>query len=264
MAMLLPHHRKSLARAVARLKANLNVLAVILAGSLAHGYARRGSDIDLVIIVSDREYRRRIREGALGYYETESCDYKGGYVDGKYSSLAFLEAVASRGSDPARFAFRDATVVFSRIRPIRGLLSRIVRYPARERDRRIARFLGQLEAWKWYYYESLKVRDAYLRMVALSKLVLFGCRLILARNGSLYPYHKWMLREVEKQKRRPRGVTALIRRMLARPEPKLVERFTSMVKRYAGTGKPDQGWPGQFMRDSELNWMDGNPPVDDL
>jgi predicted nucleotidyltransferase len=261
---ILRHHRESLARAVAKLRGDGRVLAVIVAGSLAHGYARRHSDIDLMIVVSDREYRKRLRNGAMGYWETESITYKGGYVDGKYTSPAFLRKVAARGSEPARYAFRDAWVAFARIRGISGILRRIVRYPDAERESKTLRFLAQIEAWKWYFYEALKHRNDYLRNVAVGKIILFGCRLILVRNRVLYPYHKWLLREIERQKRRPRGVLELVGKMLTRADPAAVERFHALVKRYAGVRKPDRFWANRFMLDSELNWLDGDPPVDDL
>jgi hypothetical protein len=263
-AVILAHHREALARAVARIRKDPRVLAVILAGSLAHGYARRNSDVDLIIVVPDRDYRKRLRDGNITYWESESCRYKDGYVDGKYTSPAFLQAVARRGSDPARYAFRDAKVVFTRMRSIRGLLRRIARYPAKEGKTREARFLSQLAAWQWYYHEALKHRNAYLRTVAVSKIILFGCRLVLARNRVLYPYHKWMLRKLGEQKRKPRGILPLIHRILARSDPVTVERFIAMARKYAMTRKPDPRWARHFMMDSELNWLRGRPPVDDL
>lgn len=261
---MLKHHRESLANAVAKLKAKPNVLAVILGGSIAHGYALRNADIDLLIVVRDREYRKRLRDNTTGHWETKSATYKGGYIDGKYTSLEFMRKVATYGSEPARFAFRDATVVFSRVPGIPELLRRIIRYPEAGRESRRLRFLGQLEAWRWYFYEALKHRNEYLRHVAVTRIVLFGCRLVLLRNRSLYPYHKWMLREIERQKRRPPGMLALIRRMTARSDPAAVERFYRAVTRFSGATKPDHLWGGRFMLDSELNWIHGHPPVEDL
>jgi len=73
-----------------------------------------------------------------------------------------------------------------------------------------------------------------------------------------------MLREIERQKRRPPGALALIGRMTARSDPAAVERFYRAVKRFSGATKPDHLWGGRFMLDSELNWIHGHPPVEDL
>ena len=63
-----PHHEAAIERVVAQLRADPEVKALLLAGSIAHGFQSADSDVDLLIVVSDAE----------------------------------------RGSEPARFAFQDA------------------------------------------------------------------------------------------------------------------------------------------------------------
>jgi len=65
-----PHHEAAIERVVAQLRADPEVKALLLAGSIAHGFQSADSDVDLLIVVSDAE----------------------------------------RGSEPARFAFEDAHV----------------------------------------------------------------------------------------------------------------------------------------------------------
>ena len=258
------HHREATARAVAKIKADPNVIAIILGGSLAHGFARPDSDVDFMIVVSDREYRRRTRTGRLTWWDQESTPYPGGYAEGKYMDLGFLKKVAARGSEPARYAFQDAKVVFTRSRAVPKLVREIARYPEAGREKRMYRFFVQFAAWQWYYYEGLRHRIPYLRHFAVSKILLFGCRLILARNRRLYPYHKWLVAEIARQKRKPRGVVPLINRLAARPNPRDVRQFFRMVMRCAKVKGTDRPWHIQFMLDSELNWIDGEPAVDDL
>jgi hypothetical protein len=40
--------------------------------------------------------------------------------------------------------------------------------------------------------------------------------------------------------------------------------FWATVRNFRTWEGADQPWPAQFMRDSELNWLDGSTPVDDL
>ncbi len=258
------HHKETIGNVVRKLKADPGVMGIIVAGSLAHGFERKDSDVDLIIVVKDADYARRLRQGNFQYFERESCTYKEGYIDGKYTSLGMLRRTAKSGSEPARYAFKDARLAFSRDRRIGRVLKRIVRYPAREKRNRIRRFYAQLEAWRWYYYEGVKLGNAYLQMTALAKVILFGCRLILAYNGSLYPYHKWLLKEVERQKRKPDRISDLIAALTEKKQPAQLEAFYSAVKKFIRWRDGSFRWANQFMLDSELNWMKGDTPVDDL
>ncbi len=70
------------------------ILAVILAGSIAHGFEREDSDIDVMLIISEENYKKRFTAGDINYYNQELCDFDGGYVDGKYITLDFLRKVS--------------------------------------------------------------------------------------------------------------------------------------------------------------------------
>ncbi len=41
------------------------------------------SDVDIVLVVTEEEYTRRVARDDLGYYNSEICEYPEGYVDGK-------------------------------------------------------------------------------------------------------------------------------------------------------------------------------------
>ena len=78
----------------------------------------------------------------------------------KYISRGFLKQVAKKGSEPARFAFRDARVLFSRGKPLETFLEEVVRYPVEGKEERLRRYYAQFEAWNWYGKEALKIRNS--------------------------------------------------------------------------------------------------------
>jgi predicted nucleotidyltransferase len=258
------HHEESIANVVAYFKEDPQVQALLLGGSLAHGFETAASDIDVMIIVSDRDHRQRLEAGRLQFYSTDLCSYEGGYVDGKYLGRGFLEQVAARGSEPARFAFLDAQVLLSRIDGLQETLERIARYPVEEKMDRIRRFYAQFEAWNWYAGEALKLGDPYLLGVSIGKLVLFGGRLVLAHNELLYPYHKWFTRVLGTAGEKPSDLLELIESLHADASRENVQRFYETVKGFREWETPGGSWPNQFMIDSELNWLDGTTPIDDL
>ena len=61
------------------------------------------------------------------------------------------------------------------------------------------------------------------RRWASSRLALFACRLVLAHNRVLYPYHKWLLRTVAEVPERPDDFVDLVRALAierTRPPPR--------------------------------------------
>jgi predicted nucleotidyltransferase len=260
-----PHHAASIRNFVDALQADRTVRALILAGSIAHGFATPKSDIDVVIVVSAAEYRRRRSDGRLHYLNRELCTYPG-YIDGKYADLPFLRLDARRGSDPARFAFKDSRILFSRIPGLEALLAEIARYPVDQKAARMDRFVAQLLAWRWYYSEATRLGNRYLRMLALQRVVLFGCRIVLTENELLYPYQKWLMRVLEAAPRQPAGFMASIDALLSDDTWPGVEGFCREVLEFAriDQARADASWPSRFMQDSELSWMSHEAPIDDL
>jgi len=77
---MLAHHQKAIEAITRKMSAKPEVLGLIIGGSVAHGYAEAQSDIDIMIVVSDEDFDRAIRTREVGYFETESAPYEGGYV----------------------------------------------------------------------------------------------------------------------------------------------------------------------------------------
>ncbi|KAL2255628.1 hypothetical protein VTK26DRAFT_2981 [Humicola hyalothermophila] len=262
------HHASTIAAATAHFRADPSVLVLLLGGSIAHGFATASSDVDLLIVLTEEAYAERVASRKLTYVSAELATYAGGYIDAKYLSPSFVEQVAERGSEPARFAFEGARVLYSKegfdVQGFEALMRRAVAYPVEGKADRIRRFRVQLEAWKWFCLEGRNKRNQYLLGLAAAKLVLFGGRLILAHNEILYPFHKWFLKVLEGAPDKPEGIMECIDRVLADPSEQNVEAFYVMVKDFQDWGEWNPRWGPQFMLDNELTWMTGHPAVDDL
>ena len=258
-----PHHRRAIDKLTRHFEADEEPTAVFLAGSIAHGFERPDSDVDLIIVVDDEAYARRAREHRLHFYDMEVSDHPGVYAEGKYVSESFLEEVARHGSEPARFALHDARRLVGRV-DYAEFFERIARYPVEGKIDRLRRFFAQVEAWHWYVTQAIALGDRYLLGTSISKLVLFGGRLVLTRNELLYPYHKWLLRVLEKADDKPDGLMAAIDALYTEPTRANADRFRELVIFHGPWEVPEAGWPSQFLVDSELNWLDGDPPIDDL
>lgn len=261
-----PHHRATIDNVTSTLEADESILALLLTGSIAHGFETDESDVDVAAVVSTETYRERSERGGLTFLDFDAATYEGGFVDGKYVDVDFMHRVAADGSEPARFAFADAVVLFSRVDGLDDVIASIVRYPIEGRDARVDRFVAQLMAWQWYLDQGVDKGSRYLITLAAHKIVLFACRVVLARNALLYPYHKWLLRVTESAADRPQGLMTTIDELLAVPTPTGAAAVCASVFDHfdIDADQVRRGWGEWFLRDNELTWMTGEPPVDDL
>jgi predicted nucleotidyltransferase len=259
-----PHHTETISNIVSHFKTRDDILAVLLTGSVAHGFSRENSDVDIAIIVGETDFQRRKTVGELTFYDTSLCSYPDGYVDGKYMDLGFIRDVAQRGSEPARFAFKDATVLSSKIDGLEQLLSEAAKYPHKQREANLLRFQTQFEVWYWYVQQAFQTQDRYLLQFSVSKLTLFGCRQILAHNRMLFPYHKWLTRVVAQAPSRPDHFLSHIDSVLQSPTPESTGAFYKVVNEFVPRMESEHHWSTNFIFDSELNWMSDHTPVDDL
>jgi hypothetical protein len=264
MMALERHHAQAIDAFVARYGARDEFVGLLLVGSLAHGFATAASDVDVVLVATEDEFVRREREHRLAFAEHDLCAYPGGYVDAKVTSPALLQRVAERGSDPARYAFHNAVILVSRDPALDDLLARAARFPVEQKAMREGRFLCQVQAWTWYMGQAEAHADAYLKAVATQKLALFACRVVLNRNETLFPYHKWLLRETTRLPSQPEGFAICLHDLLERPSVVAAERLRDAVLTFVGEAGRGLDWPTQFMIDSELNWLHHEAPIDDL
>lgn len=255
---------RAIAKFLAQYAPKDEFLAILLAGSLAHGYAKPSSDVDIVLVATEPEFERRMAERKLTFSLWDVCEYEGGYIDCKVVSLATLEQVRDKGSDPARYAFKDARILHGKVQGLEGLLADVTRYPVQDQAARRHRFLCQLLAWKWYLSQGLDKANPYLITLAVQKLVLFACRVVLNENERLYPFHKWLLEETRRAPQQPEGFMAMLDALMAAPTMAAAQTLCDTVFAQVGATEKQTDWPNQFMRDSELNWLAHEAPVDDL
>jgi predicted nucleotidyltransferase len=261
---LLHHHKDAIDRVIARFEPDDSILAVLLAGSIAHGFASAGSDVDIMLVVSDDELAGRRAHHETTLYDEEIAGYAGGYVDGKYVSAGYLDEVAAQGSEPARFAFADARILFSRVTGLEQKVEAASRYPVEGAGDRIARFAAQLEAWRWYSTEAEKKNDPYLMATASSKVILFSARLLLTHNQTLYPFHKWMLRVLEAVPDKPEDIVDQIRYLATAPSAAGAVALADTVLAFHDWERGAIEWPEHFLYDTEQAWMRSAAAIDDL
>jgi predicted nucleotidyltransferase len=257
------HHRRVVERLLDVFSDHPDFPALLVGGSIARGWERDDSDVDIILIASDEAYARCQSIKNYHYFNRGLCDYEGGYVDGKIVNLHFLEEVAGRGSEPARSAFVNAAVAYSHIPNLEELVGRCAAYPEHDRRDKILSFYAQVQAMQWYVGEAMKRGDPYLLMHMLSDLVLYAGRMILAHNRILFPYHKWFLTALREAPEKPQAFVEMIETLLADPTRERVDQFCHAVLTFTDWDVPAESWPVRFMEDAEWGWRTGRFGLED-
>jgi hypothetical protein len=258
-----PHHQLAVDRLSEHFQADPNCLALIIGGSVAHGLDREDSDVDFMVVLKDEAFAEATERRIYHHYSTDFTDYPGGYSDGKLMDMAFLRDVAEKGSDPARYAFQDAVVAFSKNPKIDELVKLIPVFPESERQSRIESFFAQVVALKWFAGEAEKRGDPYLMTRVAADLSLFACRLILTHNRMLYPFHKWLLTYVEMAPDKPADLLEKVNALVTKPSKTAAVELVDCVIGWRDWGVDPNGWVAQFFEDVEWTWRYGKPGIAD-
>ncbi|MFW9822311.1 MAG: nucleotidyltransferase domain-containing protein [Candidatus Thorarchaeota archaeon] len=258
-----PHHRKAIENLVENIKNDERFLALIIGGSVAKGMEREDSDIDVLLVATDEEFEKRKKTNMYFYYETKFCDYPGGYIDGKVVNLDFLKIIAERGSEPARDAFRDAWIAYSKIPELQSLLKEIPVFQKEEKLEKIRKFYAQFETANWMIKEAVRRNDDYLLTRSITDLILFGGRLILEHNEILYPFHKLFMQTLEHAQDKPENLLVLSDNLLNNRTVEDADAFFESIKSFR-KWEIREFWAIRFLLDTEWAWIDGKPYVGDL
>ncbi len=258
-----PHHEDAIRRLGEYFAKQEDCLAVIVGGSIAKRMEKDDSDIDAILVLTDAACKAKWERNELFYWSVEFCDYPGGYIDGKIVDLAYLRAAAERGNEVTRAAFKDALIVHCKLSEVRELVARIAAYQPQEQREKIQSFYAQFECAYWYVGEAARRDDKYLLYRAVSELILFGGRLILAHNQVLYPYHKLFMDELRAAPDKPEDIMALIDALLGEPGAETAKAFYDAIKRFRWWNEAAEMWQVRYMRDTELAWMEPKAYVGD-
>ena len=239
-------------------------LAVIVGGSVAKGVEKEDSDIDIILVLTDEACKAKWERNELFYWTADFCDYPGGYIDGKIVDLQYMRAAAERGNEVTRAAFKGAFIAHSKLPELQDILDRIPVYQTDEQRQKIQSFYAQFECAHWYVGEAIKRNDKYLLNHAVSQLILYGGRLILAHNQVLYPYHKLFMTELREAPEKPENLMELIDVLLEEPSAENAKAFYDGIKRFRWWNESAEMWQVRYLRDTELAWMENKAFIGDI
>ena len=64
-----PHHTQSIQNVTEYFQRDPEVLALLLGGSIAHGFETPASDVDILILVSGSDHKKRVKENRVHFFQ---------------------------------------------------------------------------------------------------------------------------------------------------------------------------------------------------
>ncbi|GGI57885.1 nucleotidyltransferase domain-containing protein [Winogradskyella haliclonae] len=260
---ILPHHQDAINNLVKEYQNDERYEALIIGGSVAKGYAKPDSDIDFMMVATDKEFKNLQKTGDFFINRTDLTDYPNGFVDGKVIDMDYLRQVIDRGNEPTRAAFDGAIIAFSRVDDLAGIIHAIQQYPEADRDQKIRKFYSMAFIQNWLMGEAERHDNIYTKSRAASQLVLFAGRLILAYNRVLFPYHKWFYEYLSRCNAKPRNLIKEMNQVLNQPSVKNANRLFESVRGFRDWNIIDIEAFHWFMEDVEWSWRDNKFPLED-
>jgi len=251
---LAEHHQRALDKAVDRLRKEPDVVAILLAGSLARNAGRKNSDVDLLVVITDQGWQQRVKANAITFFWPDLADWEGGYVEGKFVSESFILEAAQRGSEPTRHSYIGVRPVFCSNPEIEKAVRDIPVYPEHQRQEKIDAFMAQLHLNHWYFWgEGKRRKDLYLQGRAASDMVLFGGRLILAHNRILFPCHKRLMEYVEAAPEHPPQFKEQADRLLRDLSEEAKDDFVKTIESFTNWNVRSDSL-SRYTLDVEVSW----------
>ncbi len=258
-----PHHQQGIDNLVAEYENDPRFMGLIIGGSVAKGYARADSDIDFMMVATDKEFEQRRAKSNLFINRTDLTDYEGGFVDGKIVSMEYLKLVQQKGNEPTRAAFDGAFVAFSKIKGLNQLIESIRQYPEELRNNKLRTFYSMSFIQNWLMNEAERHDNLYTKSRAASQLALFAGRLILSYNRIFFPYHKWFYQYLVRCQQKPEGFMDLMDLLLNKPNAKHSNDLFEAIKDFQDWGVSDIEAFSWFMEEVEWGWMRNQASLED-
>jgi predicted nucleotidyltransferase len=180
------HHAESIENMIAHYRANPEIKALILIGSVVTGTERPDSDIDAVAVVSQGFYECKKEARELEESHWGKCTYEGGYFDVKYMSREVLEELAQNGAEPMRNTFDRARFLFCDDADLPELVAKIPVFQKSEAPAKQLRFYCAMKMFRRYFWTACKP-DGFARLHTAHGIIYNLYRLILIENEILFP-----------------------------------------------------------------------------
>lgn len=256
------HHEESLQNLIDYFKQKQEVIALVLGGSVAKGCEREDSDLDVMVIIDDLEYEKKVASNTVAETIKGHCTYEGGYFDIKYMTKNYLLKATQCGSEPTRNSFLKSRVLFSNDEEIDSIVARIPIFQEAEYDKKMLSFYSDFWLNYNYFWKSCPI-DGYMKLRVASEIIYCIYRMILQQNRILFPCNRNMELFVENSSDKPYNIVRLAREFIKNMDNESCEDFVNSFLAWTTYDVPEDASVllGTYVKDFEQWWQESRPLI---
>jgi Nucleotidyltransferase domain len=237
---------------------------VVLVGSVARGEARRDSDVDLYLVVTDDAFDRAAAAGRIAFVDRTGIEDPHGYVDVKLVSPAYLRDAVEAGDDPLRASFAGSQVLWDAGEQLEELISSLLHPGAEYFAALETSFAAQVALHGGYFLpQALTLGNALLAHHAAVHAAYAAGRLVLAHDRVFFRGAKYLDAQLAVCPSAPSGIVDLLADLAARPAEATMRSVEAALAPLVPDGFPiSDEVLSRFITDNELSWRTGVPPTE--
>lgn len=257
------HHKDSLEN-MKKYFIEKDVIALIFGGSVAKGNERPDSDLDAMVVVSDKVYNEKLETNSTAETIAGFCTYEGGYFDVKYMTKDFLQEAAEKGSEPARNAFVKAQVLFSNDLEIADIVARIPVFQKAEKEEKMMSFYSDFWLNYYYFIKSCPI-DGYMKLHAINEIIYSLYRIILQENEILFACNRRLEEQVSEISSQTAEFTELGKKLARTQEMEDADAFVQTFQKISTYVPPEDISKilSTYTKDFEQWWRVPRPNINE-
>jgi hypothetical protein len=228
---------------------------------MAKNNGNKNSDIDLYVIVNDREYEtRKLTKNYFCGTIFDQSNYPV-YVDGKIINKDYLRKIWTEGNECVKNTFSRVKILFSLDNEIDELLKNVdkINY---EKEENARKFYALMKSYKF------KADDDMGNVLQIKHsmffTVFFACRLVLTHNNIYYPCVKNMEKEIEKCLNKPNGFIENMHKVLEAFSFEELETFYNTTENYFKEYRLDDKIRKGYVIENEDYWFFNQRPYSEI
>ncbi|MDE7322173.1 MAG: nucleotidyltransferase domain-containing protein [Lachnospiraceae bacterium] len=258
------HHEESLENLKNYFSGREEVIAVIFGGSVAKGCERPDSDLDAMVVVTDTAYALRVQRNMTAETIEGHCTYEGGYFDIKYMTKSFLEDAAKKGSEPARNAFINARVLFTKDADIPQLVEKIPIFQKQEKEEKMRSFYADFWLNYYYFLKSCPL-DGYMKLHAVNEVLYSIYRMVLQEHEILFPCNRRLEESVERISEMTAKLASLGKKAAKSQELSDVDAFVDLFRQITTYQELEDigNILSRYTKDFEQWWREPRPNINE-
>lgn len=231
---------------------NNDIIAILLCGSIADGTETDNSDVDIIVIITDDSFQKRILKKEYFWGSDFDRNEFPVEIDGKILPESFLHDVWKNGSENIQSTVSNAKLLYSKNNILDFLVPERI-MSDNYKTEQIRKFYSMMKSSRFSFNKS-GGNIFYLHKL-IHDTIYYACRLVLTYNNLYFPCVKNVFKEISKCKAVPDNFEDRIKKLLSTYSESDLDDFYQSVDVFIQDYHFDNKIRKGYVIENELFWF---------